>query len=434
MARRRPSAWQAAWTAGRLAGRRLLGRAVGDQDTELGELLTGQLDQMKGVAMKVGQIVSYLDVPLPSEVRAQLARLQTGREALAPEELREALETALGAQVEALFESFDWEPVAAASIGQVHRAQVDGRGVAVKVRYPGVADSLSGDLLALGRLSSLASLASAVDGRAVVDELAARFAEECDYEREARSQRAFARAFADDPEVVVPEVIGRLSTRGVLTSTWIDGARFQGFETDDADAPGAARRNAIAQTLVRFAYRSLLEFGAIQADPHPGNYLLLPDPTPGTVAFLDYGCVRQLDTTMVQALRDLVASVRDDNRTVFRHAVQALGMVGRAKRFDYDAFFATMEHLHRPFLVPAFAFEPAYVREGYARNGPRNPNARTMAMPPAYVWVARLQWGLWSVLTRLRARGSFGHILETLMSRPLSPMPFDDSSLPRSTA
>lgn len=158
MADDEPSTLGVAWTAGRLAGRRLLGRAVGERDLELGELLTGQLDQMKGLAMKVGQIVSYLDVPLPDRVQEQLARLQTGQHAMPPSQVRRVLEAALGVEVEACFEAFEWAPVAAASIGQVHRARVLGRPVAVKVQYPDVAGSFSNDLRAVGRISSLASL------------------------------------------------------------------------------------------------------------------------------------------------------------------------------------------------------------------------------------------------------------------------------------
>lgn len=428
MTDRKPSKLGVAWTAGRLAGRRLLGLRAGERDLELGELLTGQLDQMKGLAMKVGQIVSYLDVPLPEAVQEQLARLQTGQRGMPADRVREVIEAALGRSVEAAFEAFDWEPVAAASIGQVHRAAVRGRSVAVKVQYPEVARSFGEDLRAVGRLSSLASLASAVDGRALVNELRERLVEECDYVREARAQAAFAGAFADDRDVIVPAVLTDCSAATVLTTEWIDGETFSALRP--AEAAAQARRDAVAATLVRFAYRSLWQLAAIQADPHPGNFVFpvaSPEaPARGRVAFLDFGCVRVLEPVMVEALRDIATAVRDDDRPRFRRAVQALGVVGKPRSFDYEHFFAVMEHLHRPLLAPRFTFTADYVREGYAFNGPSSPNARTIAMPPAYIWVARLQWGLWSILARLRARVALGGITDELLASPIEPLSLDE--------
>jgi predicted unusual protein kinase regulating ubiquinone biosynthesis (AarF/ABC1/UbiB family) len=442
MTDRKPSKLGVAWTAGRLAGRRLLGLRAGERDLEFGELLTGQLDQMKGLAMKVGQIVSYLDVPLPEAVQEQLARLQTGQRGMPPAQVRQVIEAALGRPLEALFEAFVESPVAAASIGQVHRAVVSrgeaskaaGWPVAVKVQYPEIARSFGDDLRAVGRLSSLASLASAVDGRALVDEIRQRLVEECDYLREARAQAAFARAFADDRDVIVPAVVTERSAATVLTTAWIEGESFSALRPAAGAEPGTeaaaqVRRDAVAATLVRFAYRSLWQLAAIQADPHPGNFVFpvgsAEHPAPGRVAFLDFGCVRLLEPAMVEALRGIAAAIRDGDRPRFRQATQALGVVGKPKSFDYEHFFAVMEHLHRPLLAPRFAFDPDYVREGYALNGPGSPNARTMAMPPAYIWVARLQWGLWSILARLRARGAFRGMMDELLASPIDPLSLD---------
>jgi predicted unusual protein kinase regulating ubiquinone biosynthesis (AarF/ABC1/UbiB family) len=409
----RPTKLSVAWNAGRLAGRRLLRRQVGERDLALGDALTGQLDQMKGLAMKLGQIVSYLDVPLPDAVQDQLARLQTGTLGMGEGEARAVIEGALGAPVEALFDEVDWHPIAAASIGQVHRARVGGRAVAVKVQYPSVAASFSEDLRAVGRLASLASLATAVDGRALVAELRERLTEECDYEREARAQQAFARAFRGDPDVRIPGVLAERSTGAVLTTEWAEGRGFSWLL-------GSTLRDAAARTLVRFSYRSLLQLGAIQADPHPGNFLF--GEAPGRVVCLDFGCVRRLDEAMVEALREIALSLRAGDRSRFREAAQALGVVGNPRRFDFDHFHRTMEHLHRPLLVPRFTFDLEYAREGYELNGPKNPNARHMSMPPAYIWVARLQWGLWSVLGRLGASGGFAEVLDELLAAPPAPL------------
>lgn len=413
MAMKRPSRLRAAWTAGRLAGRRLLGRKVSERDAELGELLTGQLDRMKGLPMKLGQIVSYMDVPLPEQVLTTMANLQTGEHGLDPEASRAALEAALDGPLESLFDEIDLAPIAAASIGQVHRAQVRGRRVAVKVRYPGIAETFRKDLGLVRRLASLASLASAVDGPAIVAELQQRLEEECDYAREASMQRRFAAAFAGDRDVHVPAVVDDRSGPAILTSDWVDGDSFEQLRRGG----DRARIDAVAEILVRFSYRSLLDLALIQADPHPGNFIF----EPGRVAFLDFGCVRQLDVDVVEALRASICAVRDRDMPRFRDAVVALGVVGRPKKFDFEHFFAVMEHLYRPLLAPRFCFSAEYVREGHRHNGPSSPNARHMAIPPAYVWVMRLQWGLWSILGKLEARGSFRPILERALDERVRP-------------
>lgn len=410
----RPSRMRVAWTAGRLAGRRLLRRSVGSQDLALGEQLTAQLDQMKGLAMKIGQIVSYMDVPLPDAVQAQLSQLQTGQEGMPFEQVRERVEHGLGRSLEDAFESFDPKPIAAASIGQVHRAQVTGKPVAVKVQYPDIAASFRDDLRSIGRLASLASLASAVDGTAIVQELGNRLTEECDYVREARMQRAFARAFADDPTVQIPEVLHTHSTETVLTSQWIDGDDFGALEHASPE-----HRQAVAATLVRFSYRSLWQLGTIQADPHPGNFIF---PCDGPVAFLDFGCVRRLPLASVEASRALFTAIGENNRPRCAEAAAAMGMVGRPKKFDFDHFFTMMEHMYRPLLRPEFEFSPSYVREAMEFNGPTNPNARNLAIPPEFIWVSRLQWGLWAILGRLEVRGRFSAIPEQILSEPIAPL------------
>jgi predicted unusual protein kinase regulating ubiquinone biosynthesis (AarF/ABC1/UbiB family) len=399
-----------------LAARRLLGLDPGARDDRLGEHLTAQLDQMKGMAMKVGQIVSYLDVPLPESVQARMAQLQRGQRGMSPQVAIEVLERSLNAPVSALFDRFDPVPIAAASIGQVHRAALDGQELAVKLQYPDIASSFSDDLGALHRVAGLAGMASAVDGHALVDELAARLEEECDYHREAIMQTAFAEAFSHDPRIQVPAVLRERCSDTVLTSHWVDGETFEELKAD----PDEPRRTAVAETLVRFSFRSLLVLGTIQADPHPGNYIFQPD---GPTTFLDFGCVRQLDIEFVELLRAMIETIRDDDRRRFRDVVTALGLVGKPKRFDFDHFFTMMEHLYRPLLAERFHFSPEYTREGFAHNGPTNPNARTMSIPPAFLWVLRLQSGLWAVLSRLAPAASYRTIADELLAQPISPLP-----------
>ncbi len=294
----------------------------------------------------------------------------------------------------------------------MHRAHVDGREVAVKVQYPEVAQTFVDDLSLVHRLAGLASLASSVDGKAMVEELAARLQEECDYAREAHFQQSFASAFHGDPAVRIAPVLPARSGAQVLTTHWLAGASLDAFATTASED----QRQHAAETLVRFAYRSLLVHGVIQADPHPGNFAF---PSDGGVVFYDFGCVRDIGSDLRKALRAMAYAVLRDDRDAAREAAIAMGVVGKAKRFDHDHFYEMMRHLHRPFLEPHFTFTPEFVKEAMEYNGPRSPNARTMALPPAYLWVARLQWGLWSVLVRLRATGSFHSVLrDALAERP----------------
>ena len=400
------------WTAGRIAARRVLRRREGAQDERLGEALSEQLDQMKGLAMKVGQIVSYMDVPLPSSVQDKLARLQRGVRGMPEAETRAALAAALGADWASRFDAFEIEPFAAASIGQVHRASFEGRPIALKLRYPEIADTMSSDLGTMRRIASLASLASSVDGQAIVDELAARLSEECDYGREARYQSLFRCAYADDPDIVIPEVHGSLSTESTLATAWCDGVALEAA----CKSPESVRAR-YARALVRFSYRSLFELGTIQADPHPGNFLFDDD---GRVTCLDFGCVRAFEPELVGALRSMLVALDREDHPAFRDAIVAIGIAPKPDRFDFGHAFRMMEHLHRPLLQPRFAFTPAYVREGMDYNGPTNPNARHMDLPGPYLWIARLQWGLWSLLTRLEADTVLRDILDDVLAQPLT--------------
>lgn len=417
-----PSSWaQRAWRTGRVAlsaGRLAARQALGTRGADLegvAQPLVEQLDELKGLAMKVGQIVSYLDVPLAPEAQGALGRLQEGRRALSFEALMEVVERSLGAPWPDLFDAIEPAPVAAASIGQVHRGVLRGRPVAIKVRYPGVRDTFRRDLGALDRVASLASLATQVDGRALVRELAARLEEECDYAREARMQAAFAHAFAHWPGLTIPAVVEDRTSDEVLTTAWEDGLDLEAFRRDAAPSV-RARAGALMTT---FAYEGLLVLCAVQADPHPGNFRFRAD---GSVVCLDFGCVRAFDDGLVQALRGQVRSVLDDDRPAFREHTRALGLVGDDERFDFDHFFEASAHLYAPFRTQPFRIDAAFARRGYAYHGPSSPNARRLALPPAQIWIQRLQWGLWSVLGRLDADLWLRDVLDDLLARPVRPL------------
>lgn len=283
-------------SAAKLAGQSLLTERA-DADGAIGDALFGELDRMKGVAMKVGQILSYFDGALPEATHAALRRLQTGTEPLDFALVARVVEDTFGAPIAALYESFEERPIAAASVGQVHRARYQGQPVAVKVQYPGIAETMVSDFSRLTALSKLASLATAVDGPSLVRELAARMQNECDYEFEAEQQRYFRHAFRDDPEVRIPEVVAERTRRTVLTSAFEEGADLYTF----AEHAPAQRRDAAGLLLARFAFHSLFGLGRLNADPHPGNYLF---PERGVV-FLDFGCVTVFEPEFIEREREL---------------------------------------------------------------------------------------------------------------------------------
>jgi predicted unusual protein kinase regulating ubiquinone biosynthesis (AarF/ABC1/UbiB family) len=416
--RRLLSTGRIAASATRLAARRLVG-AEGEADARIGEALAHELDGMKGMAMKVGQILSYLpgmDGVLPAAAQDALRKLQQGVRPVAFPRMAEVVTDAFGRPPHELFDRFDPEPIASASIGQVYRAVLDGRDVAVKVQYPGIRDTIAADFERLGRFASLASLATAVDGVALVAELRARFAEECDYEREALQANAFAEAFARDADVAIPRAILERTRGTVITSEWAPGADFYAF-VEHADA---GHRNAVAQVLVRFAYRSFFELAALNADPHPGNYLF---PSGGPVVFLDFGCVRRFEPAFVQVQRQLARVILEDDRANFRDALVATGMIPKPDRFDFDLHWNHLAHQWSPYRVPGFRFTPDYLARAADFSRPSNANLRKLAIPPPWIWLQRLQWGLHAVLVHLKAEGDFATPMRTFLDTPLHPLP-----------
>jgi predicted unusual protein kinase regulating ubiquinone biosynthesis (AarF/ABC1/UbiB family) len=411
---------QRAGHAGRLVGalaaagaRRLLRSSEAD-DLALGEALVGELDALKGMAMKVGQILSYLDGAVPEATQAALAHLQRGASPLAWDQLAGQVEQALGAPLAALFDAVDPTPVAAASIGQVHRATLRGAPVALKVQYPGVAAVFEADVAQLRRIAGLAGLATRVDGAAIVDDLRARLLEECDYLHEARWQAAFARAFATDTAVVIPAVHADRTATTVLTTAWHDGAELAEFA---ASAP-QAQRDAAGATLTRFAWRSLFGHAAIHADPHPGNQRFRPD----AVVWFDFGCVRAFDLPWLDAERRLVRAVLDGDRRGHVDATHALGLVGDARGFDWDQQWAMDRWTWEPYLAGPYTHDRGWAARGAAFSRPSNPNLRRLSLPPPAVWMTRLTIGLHSVLGRLGASGRFDRLLRDALDTPAVPL------------
>src|SRR3954470_14989916 len=263
------------------------------------EQIVDVLGQMKGAAMKVGQVASFIDLSgLPSEAQdkfqAKLAELRDSAPRVSFKEMRKAIAAHYGEPLREVFAEFEEEPLAAASIGQVYRARLhDGRRVAVKVQYPGVAQAVRADLQNLGLLLRAAKrMAPGLDPKAMAREIRERMTEELDYEHEAQQQRAFARAWRGHPFVVIPDVVTSLSRERVLVSEWIDGIGF-----DEVKRLPQGERDRFGEILFRFFFGSLYRMGHFSGDPHPGNYLLMPD---DRVAFMDFGMTKRIAAEQIE--------------------------------------------------------------------------------------------------------------------------------------
>lgn len=401
---------------GRIAlgvGRRGLGRLFGaggaQADAELGAAVLAELDQLKGMAMKVGQILSYMDVGFPEEVTEALAKLQVGVTPMPRATIVAEIERSLGRPLDACFSTFEDPPIAAASIGQVHRARtLEGQAVAVKVRYPDVAETLEGDFAQLGRLGALAGAFTAVDGRALVEELHARVLEECDYRREAAWQACFREHFRGHPDLEVPEVHEALCSESVLTTTFADAATFEAFRS----RAGSPERDRAGAALLMLAFSPLLTQGWLHADPHPGNVLYQCD---GRIVALDFGCVRAFEPAFVARLAAFSRAVLDGDRGHFRALAVQLGLAPRPERLDFEELFAFYAWLYAPVAKPGFDFADAWWAEGQRFSRPSAKNARHQGFPPEWIWLQRVQWGLWAVLRRLGVRADLARPFRALL-------------------
>src|SRR3954469_1202063 len=289
------------------------------------------LGKMKGAAMKIGQLASFIDTEfLPPEYRElyqeQLATLRTSAPPMPWKKVREVLDEEWDEFPEELFEELDEEPAAAASIGQVHRAVLpDGRQVAVKIQYPGVAEALRADLQNAGVLMKMAkAFAPGLDANAVARELRERVLEELDYEYEAQNQRSFSRAYRGHPFIHVPDVVTRLSTTRVLVSEWVGGMGFD--EVKELPQP---ERDRFGEIVYRFCFGSVYHLQPFNADSHPGNYLLMED---GRVAFLDFGMTKHLDKEQIELEIAALEAIFDQEPERLRKALHDLGFLNNPQK------------------------------------------------------------------------------------------------------
>jgi predicted unusual protein kinase regulating ubiquinone biosynthesis (AarF/ABC1/UbiB family) len=378
--------------------------------------MVGALGQMKGAAMKLGQFASFIDTEfIPDEYREiyqeQLAKLRTDAPAMPWEKVEKVLEEEYdGEPLSELFAEFEHEAFAAASIGQVHRAELlDGRIVAVKIQYPGIAEALDADLRNAGTVVRLArALAPGLDAKAIAKELRERVMEELDYEYEAQNQRTFSRAYRDHPFIYVPEVITRLSRRRVLVTELVEGLDFE-----QVKALPHEERSRFGEIVFRGSFGSIYHLQHFNADPHPGNYILLAD---GRVAFLDFGMTKKLDHEQIVLEQRAFDAASREEPEAFRQALHDLGFVKNPSKLDAERL---LEHMR---AVGGWYIEDREIEISAKRvmkiiestNDPRSEYydlMRREAMPADELMGRRMEIGVVAVLGQLQAKRNWHRIM-----------------------
>ncbi|MFD4575517.1 ABC1 kinase family protein [Streptomyces sp. NPDC058417] len=396
-------------------GKRIVGESAEIVGRELqqrtAEQLFKVLGELKGGAMKFGQALSVFESALPEEVagpyRAALTKLQEAAPPMPTRTVHAVLTERLGEDWRDLFAEFDEKPAAAASIGQVHRAVWhDGREVAVKIQYPGAGDALLSDLTQLSRFARLLGpLIPGMDVKPLITELRDRVSEELDYALEAEAQQAHAVEFEDDPDVVVPAVVHQCDQ--ILVTEWIDGVPLS--EVISGGSP--EQRDRAGQLLSRFLFSGPARTGLLHADPHPGNFRLLPGGPEGEddwrLGVLDFGTVDRLPGGLPETIgHSLRLTLEGDADTVYE-LLREEGFVKESIELEPGAVLDYLLPIIEPAVVDEFAFSRDWMRNQAARIAdPRSPAhqlGRQLNLPPAYLLIHRVTLSTIGVLCQLGA-------------------------------
>lgn len=378
------------------------------------ERIAELLGSMKGAAMKLGQIASFVDLDLPEDVRTTyqdvLAGLRTEAPPVDPEAIAGVITEDFGAPPDQVFAEWERDPIASASIGQVHRARLpDGSRVITKVQYPGVAEAVEADLANVESLAPLMRVLSPnLEVKPLLHELTERLLDELDYQREAQYQQAFADRYHGHPFIRIPAVHHEWCRPRVLVVEEMRGASFD----EMASQAGEAERQRYAEMLYRFFYGSLHRFRLFHADPHPGNYLF---PGDGTMAVLDFGSVKVFPSSVLAAILNVVEAVVQHDRRALAIALREADFVPSGYEPDWDRLMGWFRHFHQPIIEDAeFTYTPEFATSVLRsttdpRYGPIDV-LRRLNLPADHLLLNRIQWGVNSLLARLRARNNWHRI------------------------
>ncbi|MFE3415088.1 ABC1 kinase family protein [Streptomyces mirabilis] len=394
-----------------------LGKRIGGKSAEIvgrelqqrtAEQLFKVLGELKGGAMKFGQALSVFESALPEEVagpyRAALTKLQEAAPPMPTRTVHSVLRERLGEDWSELFQKFEDKPSAAASIGQVHRAVWhDGREVAVKVQYPGAGEALLSDLTQLSRFARLLGpLIPGMDIKPLIAELRDRVSEELDYALEAEAQETHATEFAGDPDVLVPAVVHQCDQ--VLVTEWIDG-----IPMSEVIAEGTQeQRDRAGQLLARFLFSGPARTGLLHADPHPGNFRLLPDEKNGwRLGVLDFGTVDRLPGGLPSTIGYSLRMTLEGEAEAVYELLREEGFVKESIELEPDAVLDYLLPIIEPAQVDEFTFTRGWMRSQAARIAdPRSPAhqlGRLLNLPPSYLLIHRVTLSTIGVLCQLGA-------------------------------
>ncbi len=386
-------------------------RLQAERERRDAEDVVSSLGDMKGALMKLGQMASYLDEGMPAPMREALAQLRTDAPPMPGDLALTEIERSLGRPLDELFSSIDPVPIAAASIGQVHRATtLDGRAVAVKVQYPGIAAAVAADLDNTETLGAILTMVfPGLDATSLVTELRARLSEELDYVHEADNQRLFADYYRGHPHIWVPDVITELSSTQVLTTEFVDGVPFESVESLSQE-----RQNHYAEVLYRFIFRSLNRQHAFNGDPHPGNYLLASD---GRLAFIDFGLVRYFEPAEVDQFASLIRAMISRDPAAFRSAAEHHGVLRPGAPFDDHEVFEWFSGYYELILDDREITVTAEYAGGLLRktfDAKSNAILKHTNVPPTFALIQRINMGVFSLLARIEATANWRRISEEL--------------------
>jgi predicted unusual protein kinase regulating ubiquinone biosynthesis (AarF/ABC1/UbiB family) len=395
-------------------------RRRGDRVVATIDSLVDQLAVMRGAAMKAGQVLSTVEFPgldpdQAEHLQRRLASLRDNVPAVGWSDMREVITTEWGQRPEEVLERIDTEPAAAASIGQVYRGLLDGREVAVKVQYPGIAEAVTSDMRNLRMLSPLLRrLMPGLEVDDVLAELAQRVSEECDYELEAANHRRMARFWRRHPFIRVPAVDTALSRRRVLVTEWVDGMSFEQV----ADQPEPVR-DRFAEIVYRFFYVTASELGVALGDPHPGNYLLCED---DRVAFFDFGMVRELPREYLRREARVFAAIRERDSQGLVAALRELGYLpGPSAEWDGALLLEQMCAAAWWFIDDRprrLAPEDVWRGTESLRDGSGDQvmeQMRRMTLPPEALLLRRMEGLLFQIASTVRAEAPWGPLLRELI-------------------
>lgn len=412
-------------TAGEAVVSALRRRDRGDTRARSAERYAHTLGQSRGVLMKAGQILSFVslgslvDGRSQSVYQAALARLQDDAPPMDAATAAGVVEAELGAPPESVFAQFDAQPLAAASIGQVHGATTrDGRRVVVKVQYPGVDEAIRADLANAELLATFFQLIRGVlpdlgrtDARALAREVGERIGEEIDYRVEAANQATFAEVYRGHPFIRVPEVLPEYSTGRVITMQRSDGMRWSAAQQHDQEL-----KDRWGEAIYRFTLGTLRRMGRFNADPHPGNYLFHDD---GSVTFLDFGCVKAFHTDQVDWMRSAVQAAVHGDAELLLNLYAEQGFVDPADPPEAPAMLTWARESLLPVLADQpFRYTPAFAARivdlEFSPRGPHAPVVQKLTLPGEYLALTRIDLGMTAVLATLGASCNWRGIREEL--------------------